>query len=268
MVVALAIITVVSVTVAVAMTVVAWRLYQEEERRSEARVQALATVIGEGEATAEPSHAPDVEIHRLPPVDRAAARVVEVAPAVDPPPPAPPAVEPAPVALSSDLFSASEPEPSRGRLAATAAAVVLVAAGALVAVMITSGAHRSARPAAAQTQIAPAAAAPLELIALGHERDGDRLTVRGVVRNPGAAEVDNLVAVVFAFDRDGGFVTSARAPIATPALASGGDSTFVVAVPGLADVARYRVSFRTDDHVIPHVDRRDRQARAEAAPLT
>ena len=36
----------------------------------------------------------------------------------------------------------------------------------------------------------------------------------------------------------------------------GGESPFVVTVPGAADVGRYRVSFRTDDRVVPHIDRR------------
>jgi hypothetical protein len=30
----------------------------------------------------------------------------------------------------------------------------------------------------------------------------------------------------------------------------------VITIPGMADVGRYRVSFRTDDGVVPHVDRR------------
>ena len=51
----------------------------------------------------------------------------------------------------------------------------------------------------------PLAVAPLELIALGHERDGDGLTVRGVVRNPRPdPTVDQLTAVVMLFNRDGG----------------------------------------------------------------
>jgi hypothetical protein len=107
----------------------------------------------------------------------------------------------------------------------------------------------------------PAAAAPapvpLELVALGHERDGDRLTVRGVVRNPasGAAR-DRVTAVVFLFNRDGGFLASGRATVESPTLPPGGESTFVVTIPGASDVGRYRVSFRTDDRILPHVDRR------------
>ena len=43
----------------------------------------------------------------------------------------------------------------------------------------------------------------------------------------------------------------------TPPRGPGGESRFVVSVPSAADVGRYRVSFRTDDRVVPHVDRRE-----------
>jgi hypothetical protein len=83
------------------------------------------------------------------------------------------------------------------------------------------------------------------------------LIVRGVIRNPPAgARVDRLVAVVFVFDADGGFVTSGRAPIDSAPLAPGGESAFLVNVPGAEHAARYRVSFRTDTALIPHLDRR------------
>jgi hypothetical protein len=108
-------------------------------------------------------------------------------------------------------------------------------------------------------QATPAAqVAPLELVALGHERDGKQLTVRGVVRNPsGRSDVDGLTAVVFLFDRDGNFVTSGRAGVVA-AVAPGGESTFAVTVPEAGDVSRYRVSFRAGDRVVPHVDRRNK----------
>jgi hypothetical protein len=70
--------------------------------------------------------------------------------------------------------------------------------------------------------------------------------------------MDRLVAVVFLFDRDGGFITSGRAALESSALIPGGESTFVVTVPATAEVGRYRVSFRADDRVISHVDRRNR----------
>jgi len=128
--------------------------------------------------------------------------------------------------------------------------------GAAVAVAILAGgglrhAPQSTHPAAA------AAVRPLELIALGHERVGDQLTVRGVVRNPQAgAGMDRLDAVVVLFTPDGGYLASGHAAVESPALRPGGESTFVVTVPGVNDVGKYRVSFRTDERVVPHLDKR------------
>ena len=102
-----------------------------------------------------------------------------------------------------------------------------------------------------------AAPAPLELLTLGHERDADSLTVRGVLRNPASGkELGQVTAVVLLFNHDGGFVTSGRAAVQAATLGPGAETTFVITIPGMADVGRYRVSFRTDDGVVPHVDRR------------
>jgi len=38
----------------------------------------------------------------------------------------------------------------------------------------------------------------------------------------------------------------------------GGETAFTVTVPAATQIGRYRVSFRTNDRVIPHIDRRDR----------
>jgi len=63
--------------------------------------------------------------------------------------------------------------------------------------------------------------------------------------------------VVFAFNADGGFVTSARAPLDAGALRSAGEAAFAVSVPDSAAARRYRVSFRSGDRIVPHVDRRE-----------
>ena len=95
----------------------------------------------------------------------------------------------------------------------------------------------------------------LELVALGHERENDRLVVRGVIRNPvGGSPVNQLTAVVMLFNRDGGYLASGRAEVQPAHLEPGGETTFLVTVPGASDVGRYRVSFRADNQVIPHVD--------------
>jgi hypothetical protein len=112
---------------------------------------------------------------------------------------------------------------------------------------------------AAESQAAapPTTARALELVALGHDRDRDRLTVRGIVRNPlSGSPVNQLTAVVVVYDRTGGFLTTGRALVQVPSLGPGGESTFLVTIPGAAEVGRYRVSFRSEDRVIPHVDTR------------
>jgi hypothetical protein len=108
------------------------------------------------------------------------------------------------------------------------------------------------------TPARPAEAVPLELVALSHHRDGDRITIRGVVRNPQeGANVDRLAAVVYVFDREGEFLGNGRATVDVPALQPGAGSPFVVTVEQAANVGRYRVSFKTGDRILPHVDRRN-----------
>jgi hypothetical protein len=98
---------------------------------------------------------------------------------------------------------------------------------------------------------------PLELVALGHERDGDQLTVRGIVRvPPSGAGMDRLTAVVSLFAADGGFLASGSAAVEAQALRPGGESVFAVTVPRAGEVGRYRVSFTSDDRVVPHLDLR------------
>jgi hypothetical protein len=51
-------------------------------------------------------------------------------------------------------------------------------------------------------------------------------------------------------------LTSGHAAIDGPALEPGAESTFAVTLPATGDVGRYRVSFRTGDRLMSHVDRR------------
>jgi hypothetical protein len=167
------------------------------------------------------------------------------------------------------LFASAEPAP-RGRsfAAVLGAGALVVGSVAALLVFLTSGAHpvasdlgrTSSKPETTGTAtssditIQPAA---LELMALGHERLDDRLTVRGIVRNPhGGGAVKHMTAVVLLFNAEGGFLTSGRADIRPEGLAPGAEVPFVVTVPNAAQVGRYRVSFRTEDRVLPHVDRR------------
>ncbi len=111
-------------------------------------------------------------------------------------------------------------------------------------------------PVSGGTPAAQAGGGALELLSMRHTRSGDTLTVTGLVRNPGEAAPGAIMAVVFAFDGDGGFVSSGRAPLEFATIAAGDESPFRVTIPDVADVGRYRVSFRTEAGVVRHVDRR------------
>jgi hypothetical protein len=217
----------VSMVVAAAMSVVAWRATREGRQRSEARIAALAQAIHQSD-----------RIEERPGDDAVASAAAE------------------------RMFAgtASHSPGSRWGLAVAAGAFVIASLAA--AAIVFSGSSPSAATADDIPNPQPAAAAttpaaPLELVALSHEREGDQLTVRGIVRNPAAGtEMDRVTAVVFLFDRDGAFLTSSRAALTASALIPGGESTFVVTAPSAGDVGRYRVSFRTDDRIVPHIDKR------------
>jgi hypothetical protein len=233
----LLLVTLISMLLAAIMSAVAWRRSREERRRSDARIAALAA-----------------EIHGEP------------------------ASGPVVVAGAEGLFAAPQPARNGFRFATVAAGGLFVcgAAAALAVVssnVLTSAAsHGSsaaradrsvhATPAHVEDGVEVANAAtplPIELVALGHEREGDRLIVRGIVRNPLAgAALDHVTAVVLLFSEDGGFLGSGRATVESRLLGPGGETAFAVTVPGASNVGRYRVSFRNEDRVIPHIDRRSR----------
>jgi len=230
-------ITAVSLALAVVASAIAWRLARNERRRSDARVRSLAAEI----------HS-DLALTMRPDGAALATEAARSDRAV------------------SDLFEAHEPVRSTaGRMVVAfvvGTLVVGVAASSIVSLSRQSG-HRSAAaapalPAAPDVRQAVASDGPLELVALTHDRDGDTLVVRGTVRNPSTAPaIDGLLAVVYLFDSGGAFIGSGRAPVGGPSLAPGADTLFAVSLPGADRVARYRVSFRTAQHVVPHVDRRE-----------
>ena len=223
---------IVSVIAAVGFGWFAWRLREEERRRSAARVAALSSAIDAVDAAS---------------FDAGMAH--------------------APVAVKG-LFA---PEHSA---AAGGAPVIKLAVGVAMAVVLLVAIAMSNRgpgddtasstpaPTAASSQ----GAAPLELISMRHERDGTTLKVAGLVRNPRkAGKIGRVTAVVFAFNRAGAFVTSGSAGLDFTTLDPGDESPFVVTIPGITDVGRYRVSFRTDAGVMRHVDRRADQMRLASA---
>jgi hypothetical protein len=141
-------------------------------------------------------------------------------------------------------------QPASPRFAFAAALALVVALGGAAVVFTTSG---HAKAPAAQA----AHANPLELVALGHSREANTLTINGVVRNPAAGpKLEGLTAVVSLIDEHGGLISTKDVPLDYRALGPGEEAPFKVTVPDPGSVARYRVSFRAGTDVVPHVDRR------------
>jgi hypothetical protein len=253
----LLVVTVISLGVALVMSTAAWRLTQEERRRSAARVAALSVAASDSEV---PPAASDVRVE--PHASKAPWKGASFE--AEPVRPKPITVVPEPdvrddraANASGFLGAAPEARDADGRqrsLAFAAAALFVVLSGGLAWMM--------SKP-EGTTAVAVGPNSPLELMSLSHARQNEKLAVSGLVRNPATGKpVERLAAVVFLFDRMGTFVSSAKAEVDFLRLGAGDESPFVVSLTAPRDVARYRVSFRTDEGVVPHVDRRG----ASAAP--
>jgi len=226
----LLVITGLSITISIVAAAIALRVLRDERRRSEARVAALSDAI----------------------YDEATHRPVDVAP----------------------LF-----QETRSRTNVQYAFIALCFGAVIAGFVIVHSWGGSSKPVTAATVKEPppvasrrtpphkAVDAPLELVALEHVRDGYRLAVRGLVRNPAnGARRDGLTAVVLAYDRFGDLVASGRAAVLSATLAAGETTPFFVSVSGADNIDRIRVSFRTDSRVEPHVDRRTRTDAKEVDP--
>jgi hypothetical protein len=259
----LVIVTLVSLALAFAMGVVCWRVVAEERRRSAARIEALTDAPGEYKPDAHQSSqsgALDGPRRSAPAAPGSSSAV----PSASPPPQSPSLADPSPPpvqgfssAMPNELFASSQDRRDDGgrRLAilAVVAAVMVVGLG---GTFLLHGSRSSSGPGT----VAATAAAPLELLSLRHSRQGQELTIAGLVHNPqGGAPLVRGAAVAFLFDRDGAFLSSVRAPLDFTALRPGDDSPFVITLRGgsAPAVARYRISFRTEQgEVLPHIDRR------------
>jgi hypothetical protein len=217
----LAIVTVLSLIVAAIMTVVAWTLVRDERRRAAARAAILAKAIHEHED--------------LP-------------------------LRPSSGAGHTGLF-VEPPSAARSRLTAAGVGAVLLIGAITGFVLLAEGRSRPRPASGAAAHVERPPDAPLDLVALEHDRDENRLVIRGIVRNPAsAATLSGLTAVVLVFSRDGELIATERAATAVTSLAAGAETPFVVTLPDADSVYRYRVSFRTDDRIVPHIDRRGRNA--------
>ena len=249
-------ITVISLAVALVMSTAAWRLTQEERRRSAARVAALSVAASDSESAPAAAAAPVAPRVEGPPVKAPwKGAAFEAAEPSRPKPITIVAPEPELFEQSANAsgFLGAAPEAPgadgrQRRLAFAAAALFVVLSGGLVWMMSEPE---------GTTAVAVGPNSPLELMSLSHARQNEKLAVSGLIRNPAAGKpVERLAAVVFLFDRMGTFVTSAKAEVDFLRLGAGDESPFVVSLNAPRDVTRYRVSFRTDEGVVPHVDRR------------
>ena len=266
-------VTILSLAMAVALAFIVARLIREERARSEARVNALSTMAAEEVA---PTAAAVSVTAPLPvaPAPRGALPRVATPPRVPPAEdldlfPAGTPARPDPTSAEvvngvSHLFEepeASSPWGRRFAVIGVFAAIVVAIAFALASVHngVTASPATSAgggqQPAA---QPAVFDGAPLELVALHHRQEADRLVITGLVQNPRSGRpMSHVVATAFLFGPDGAFLTSSRAPLDFTTLAPGDESAFVINVPVTGQIARYRVGFRTEDgRVIEHVDKR------------
>jgi|RhiMethySRZTD1v2_1073278.scaffolds.fasta_scaffold10502_9 hypothetical protein len=216
---------IVSLTVAVISTGIAWRLLRLERLRSAARVAALSAAI-DGDL---PSAA-DEFAWEEPPLEKGPA-----------------------------LFSHLRPETRSYGPLLTAA--VTVAAGVLVVVLMAMLADDD-RPTPATDAQAQATEA-LELLSMTHTRDGAALVISGSVRNATQKTTAPLTTVVTALDAEGHLVGTSSA--ALPSVGPGDTRPFTVRLEGMSAVGRYRVSFRTNNGVMPHVDRRATRGSTRAA---
>jgi hypothetical protein len=230
-------VTLVSLAMAASMSLVVWRMLREERRRSDARVALLVEMARPDEPGPDPSDG--LPLWRDEPIvehDQAGAEAA----AADP----------------RAIFATHEEPSPLGRRLAVAGVLALLLGGVISVAILVRGTGMEAATSPAAAVDAPARS--LELISLRHTREADTMTISGLVQNPrGGALVRRVTAVAFLFDRDGGLVSSGRAPLDYTTLEPGDESPFVILVSGSQNVARYRIGFRADDgRVLAHVDRR------------
>jgi hypothetical protein len=256
-------VTLLSMSMAGALSVIMWRMLRVERRRSDARVMALSELAA---AHQEPVHvAPHPRVahredaphrERVAPPARAGTAAQDLT------------LRDTPVAAGS-LFTEREPSSSAWgtRIAVMSGLALALAALVLLALTARERAMESVPRQATQPAAASAQAAPgLELLSLHDTRQPGTLTITGLVQNPrDGAMLTRVTVTAFAFDEGGAFLASGRALLDITALAPGDESPFVVTVPVTERVARYRIGFRGDDgRVIAHIDRRQQGAVADA----
>jgi hypothetical protein len=229
---------------AIAMAVVAWRLLRGDRQRTDARSAMLRQLAFEPE-TAPQEAEPEQRWQD--------------------------ATMPPPVFATVSRTEA----PSRSWVAVLVA-VLFVALGAgtvygLYGPIATRVAQNNSSP-APERSARPADAPPLELLSLSHRLEESDFVVTGLVQNPRDGQpAPPVMAVVYVFNAQGDYFASGKAALEFATLAPGAESPFVVRLPKVSGVNRFRVGFRSvDGAVVAHVDRRGQPIEgttAGAAPV-
>jgi hypothetical protein len=220
--VALVFLTVVSMLTAIGASAVAWWLARDRARRSAVRVALLSAAIHGTEDT-----------------ETLCARPL-----------------PANPMFSDEL----PPDGHDDRRPVVAIAIVLAVIVAIAAVTMVRRTPRVAPATVASAPHASGSASPartvLELRALSHKTTASGLIITGQVTGGDRQALPNdLAAVVLLFDAAGAPLGQAQAPLDARALFSETGTSFTVTASG--SPASYRLSFRSGDTIVPHVDRRD-----------
>ena len=254
---ALATVTVISLTMAFAMGIVTWRLTREERRRGDARVAKLMAEL-DAAPLRNCLNATQDRPHGL--LERPTGRTVGL---VERTVKRRPAASAVPEAQSRVGLSAnSSPEGLRSFLVTVAAAIAVLAT-----VSFGLPPQRSEAPVAAPGAVTPE---PVELLSLAHATKGDSLAVTGSIRNPSdGIERGPLSVTAIVFDRDGTVVATAQTPLPVAVLPPGSETPFSVSLPDAGQINRYRISFMQGQTTVPHIDRRrpsDQTRSAVSAP--
>lgn len=256
-------------SVALALAATLARLVWQDRRRSQARIAMLSALAAEPIAFAEASAA--AAPVAAPPIRLMPRRTVSRTRGPRAPRRHAPAatLSAAEVEIFRDTRADLAPEPAMFEPAASgtgrALFYVFIAAVVMAALVALSFRWALSAPDVRSETTAPvaagAAAPPLSLVALSHERQADgSLVVRGVVRNPpDAPPRTRIFATATTVDAAGVDIATARAPLDFTTLAAGDESPFVVRIANAEDVARYRVGFRdASGQLVGHTDARER----------
>jgi len=254
----LATVTLLPLSMALAMGIVTWRLIREERRRTDARVAVLmADLAADGENAR--TVAPSVRTADSAPPRRQAAPAT---PRARPPRSAGTAVTPAVQEAQSPtgLFApiTGSPAALRPFLATVAAALVVLAAVSFTMLSERSG-DLPADPGTGTPE-------PVELLSLQHVRQGDYLAITGSIRNPSdGIERGQLSVTAIVFDRDGTVLGTGQTPLPVAVLPPGSETPFTISLPDADRINRYRISFRQGQTSVPHIDRRRPHDQARSA---